>query len=232
MNRYFNTPFLFSLLIYFFLAIPSLYGQNIITGTIQFPNIGNVPSVRVYCCGRKIKPFTHDETKRIIFDIPKNPAQQRFYILITDTIVSEKRNTPGLSIQNTIDHLKVPSDKPYKLYCVERPILSHDQSSINERQPIWSIRQERLPRNGYIPDDAIIIRYHPHCVAQLEGGTPYALPTIIIKNNIVNLLGSEQKLYDYSNALIIASIDSDTIHADIQQEIKHDNHRITVSPSA
>ena len=56
----------------------------------------------------------------------------------------------------------------------------------------------------------------------LNGGSKLELPAIIIKHNVIDLMGSEEKLHEASVKLQIASLDTDTIHTPTKREIKQD----------
>ena len=66
--------------------------------------------------------------------------------------------------------------------------------------------------DGRIPDETIIIRYNPDYVQALEGGNNIEFPKIIIKPDILKLVGSEAKLHELSNSWFLAALNTDTIH--------------------
>ena len=82
---------------------------------------------------------------------------------------------------------------------------------------------------GKIPDDTIIVCYDPEYVDKLEGGTNIDLPRIIIKDNILELVGSEDKLHELSTTLLLSSLDSDSMHSKIEHEVKQNNQTMLVA---
>ena len=65
----------------------------------------------------------------------------------------------------------------------------------------------------------------------LEGGSSIQLPRIVIKDNVIELAGSESALADSSIKLLLSSLDTDAIHATITQEVKQDyqHKRVTIT---
>ncbi len=85
----------------------------------------------------------------------------------------------------------------------------------------WAIRQLELQLpDGRIPDETIIIRYHPDYVYALEGGNNIEFPKIIIKPDILKLVGSEAKLHELSNKWFLAALNTDTIHDTAPAQIR------------
>ncbi|MDP3889443.1 MAG: hypothetical protein Q8Q25_02800 [bacterium] len=201
------------------LATYTVHASGLIVGTIQFPKIlSTVPIIRVYTCGKKI-PYhlceTNDESKQFTFRIPALIDQQKFILLITDKVHFE---TIHENI-NVIEYLKVLPGQAYKFYELTLITEKTSGSEKNEHEYRWDIKETKLV-NGRIPDETIIICYDPTCIDSLSGGSPFELPTIKVKGDVLKEFGSEKNLHDLSNTLLLASIDSDTIHADIQQEVK------------
>jgi hypothetical protein len=190
-------------------------------GTIQFPReLQELPEVRMYHCGHKIKPEYHDTNKYISFAIPGD--RQRFYfdLIITPTIGYK------LHEHNTIRYLTIPPDQPYKWYRIllVKKVRSESKKGESVVSPYgWEIHKLFF---GYgsdrrIPDDAIIICYNPDFVEDLKGGNAIDLPTVLIKSNIVDLVGSEHSLHEKSIEMLLSSLDFNTLHATIEQEIHH-----------
>ena len=66
-----------------------------------------------------------------------------------------------------------------------------------------------------------VIKYDPKLVGHLEGGSGVELPKIMMASNILELVGSKEKLRDLSDSYILSALDLDTVHARCEQEIKH-----------
>lgn len=200
-------------------------------GTVQFPkDIKIIPPVRVYCAGNKIKAETNDTAKRITFAVPsEDKRRSHFTLIITETIQFE-------SEENTIKYLKIKSGQSYKFYSLElvkKEMHSDDtEGYLKPKEPTyeWVVQEQKISLiDGHIPDDAIIICFKPDYVKSLEGGNAVEFPKIIIKNDILQLAGSEAKLDDLSIKLLLSSLDSDAIHANLQQEVKQDYQRTRIT---
>jgi hypothetical protein len=210
-------------------------------GTIQFPNeLKKVPNVRVYCGGNRITSQTLDAAKQATFTLPfEERRRTTFSLLITETIQFQPEEGT-----NTIQYLKINPEQTYKFYVLEliKTELKHNADDFfnadrlksnasnqnNQMTYAWKIIEHTL-LNGRIPDDAIIICYNPEYIENLSGGNAVELPHIYIKDNVINLAGSEAKLHDASAALLLSSLDTDAIHATIHQEVKHESQRTRVT---
>lgn len=175
-------------------------------GTIQFPfSVNVVPDLRIYDSGTIVKTEINYNNKCISFSLPKNGYQKHFYILIVEA---------DNLYQPAIEHLNIDPKKPYKLYSIE---------CIEQKNGLckWSIKRQALP-SGRVPDTAMIICYDPAYVDQLVGGTNVELPRIIIKEDILNLVGSEDALHSRSHELLLACLGTDAIHQPIALSVKRD----------
>ena len=212
--------------------IPSKAIKTLFKGTIQFPHtISIIPNVRIYSAGYKIKNET--TAHGLSFEFPEEKNRKKFTILVT-----EKIDFMAEPESNTIQYLKIPRGQSYKYYSVVSlkngdEILSDATNNGKKNvtpQFEWRIAEETLPyADGRILDDTIIICFNPSYVDRLEGGGPLELPKIVVKKNIVQLAGSEDNLHDATTALLLSSLDTDTIHGNIQQEKKdYQRTRITM----
>lgn len=186
-------------------------------GTIQFPHmLESIPDVRIYCAGNKIKCENQQESRRISFGIADERHRSVFHLLITNKINVE-------SEENTVKYLKSPTS--YKLYRLQ---LTQKEGFGEDPQYCWDIRELQLGKNKRLPDDTIIVFYNPAYVDKLKGGNAIELPTIHIKSNILDLVGSEKKLHEVSNEMLLASLDYEPIHARIKQELQTNYQQKTI----
>lgn len=187
-------------------------------GSIQFPmNTKNIPSVRIYYAGIKRPTAIEPSSKQLSFDIPESQIRNTFYLVISNDIefITEK---------NTPQFLKVVNKCPYKLFIMEfqpnSEALKHLGAKIDaEQMGNWNVTQKTLPDDLRIPDNAIIIRYHPDLVKSVEGGNGLALPKIILDANILTQLTNDE-LQDVSAHILLSSLNTDTIHARQTTDIK------------
>lgn len=214
--------------------------QSLFIGTIQFPaSIQKVPGIRIYCSGHKITCETNDETKQLLFSIPEINDSKKNFLLITEALQFEVE-------ENTVKYIKTAHKTPYKLYSLElRKLVLHTGEEIvneNERDGArlhmaepettysWLVEEAQLDSTtGKVPDNTIIVCYTPDYIDHLEGGTSIELPRIIIKENLLEIAGSEQNLHDSATRLLLSVIDYDTLHKKIELEVKNDHqHNKTI----
>ena len=238
-----NHPkFVVSLIFLILATAPAgLFARSLLMGTVQFPHIiDQLLPRRVYYAGKIVR--SDIDARRMLFEIPRGTRQNRFYILITEEISYQLKDLlePD-GKQNTIDYLKVIPDQTYKFYVLD---LIQDIPPFNQSTSIatlknknlvsttptyhWEIREELLPETGEIPDAAIIICYFPEFVAGLKGGSNLELPTIVLRSDMLERAGSQDKLYEESIKLQLSSINSDTIHAPTKCETRSDKQRMLI----
>jgi hypothetical protein len=208
---------------------PMLFGL-----TVQFPyHLTNTPAIRMYCGGNKLKAEVDNKGKKLMFAIPEDRYQTFFTLLITEEIQFS-------TFENTVRYLKVDPKKPYKFYtlALKERIIPQDITTLCEfpKQPkeirteyTWDVKEIDLPyADGRIPDMTVILCYNPAFVDAITGGNAVELPTIKIKKNILSLVGSESNLHDASVEMILSSLDYDTLHSTLKQEVRHNISAKTV----
>ncbi len=197
------------------------YGREkvLVMGSIQYPmEIEKIPLLRIYCGGNKIKCETSHDNKKLTFAFNEYRGQSEYYILVAEQIEFITEN-------NVVLYLKIPMQIPYKLYVVKRipsEIQKKNPAGLNELDIAyqWDIQEVRLTEERRIPDNAIIICDNPHHIAEVLGGvagseksTAYELPKVVMRSDLLQIVGSEKKLHEYADMLRLAAIDSDTIHS-------------------
>lgn len=208
---------------------PAYAAKTLFMGAIQFPkSLFTMPDLRIYYGGNIIKYEKNLGNNSISFSFPDDKRRTEFYVLVTETIKFS-------AIDNTIEYIKIPTNQAYKFYTLNLIKTENNDPTpeqLKSKQDLatytWTIAETAL-KNGRIPDDAIIVCYTPQYVKSVEGGSAIALPKIIIKDNVLELAGSEDKFMDSSIALLLSSLDTDAIHANIHQEVKQDyQHKRTI----
>jgi hypothetical protein len=211
----------------------SLHGfgeKSLFIGNIVFPStLEMVPSIRVYYAGRKIVCETDDCGKKVTFSIPEHKQRTFFFMLITSDI-------EFCSHENTVPFLKLKKNCSYKFFVMEmiqvevpkkkkKPWANPFEKNI---EYAWAIRQLelQLPDNR-IPDETIIVCYNPDYIYSLEGGNNIEFPKIVIKPDILKIVGSEAKLHELSNKWFLAALNTDTIHDTPSAEILMNPHSKT-----
>jgi len=194
-------------------------------GCIQYPPITKVPLTRIYTFGKKIAFQLCEivnESYQFIFRIPQIMHTKIYYLLITTRIHKK------MISNNTVDYLKILPDQSYIFY--KLTLIEHVDEGGNKTYT-WLIEPESLDKvTGRIPDEAIIVCCDPCHVAGLSGGSAFELPTINLKSDLIRLLGSEELLQTDANRLLLSSIDSDTVHATINQKIRQKSHVTLIAP--
>lgn len=208
-------------------------------GRVQFPStIQRLPSLRMYYSGSIIDCEPDADGKYLSFALPKSPTQRKFYLLVAEAISFElvKSLQPDFPI-NTAEYCKVERNAPYRLFeleLVEEKAEEKDQKQASKTHAAstfsWHVNEHMLIHEDQrIPDMTIIMLYNPNFVDTLKGGTAFELPTIHLKKNLIELAGSEKKLHELSDALLINSLDSDALHNTIEKHVKVDNYRALVA---
>jgi hypothetical protein len=232
-----------SILSLFLIAIFSSYcyeEKTLFMGKIQFPlSINIIPSIRVYYAGKKITTEIDEEGKRVLFSVPEQKNRTFFYLLVTPEI-------QFVSKENTIEYLKLKSHLPHKFYALE--LISSEEVQPNKRAKFsltsldnaafamatttkhhWEIKELSLNiLSGRIPDETIIICFDPSYVQKLEGGNIVEFPKIVLKPDLINILGSEKKLHELSTKWFLAALNTDTIHEPFSSEIKLSGQNKTI----
>ena len=192
-------------------------------GKIKFPvTVAVTMPVPIFYDGRSIKAEAHPSPHQITFDVPWVRGQQAVYLLITEKN-PEKVYKPLLdekSLANTIDYLKIASTQSYKLY--KLTVISQSDSVV------WNVDQVELPANGQIPDQTIIVLYFPELVETVEGGNRLELPAIILRDDMLSLVPSEEDLLAQLVKVQLSSIDISTIHTPIKHVVQQNPTRTIV----
>ena len=174
-------------------------------GTMEFPSsIKTIPSMRVYYGGNKIK--TEQRNQALSFSIPRDNSLKQVYMLITPKImpINAKNKTEDLMV-NTVDHLSVPNEQAYKFY---RLTLT-----TNDGKEQWHIAAELdLNKDRYIPDNTIIILWHPDNIDSLTEMNGAYLPKVCCSDNTRTLFGSEQGLHEFATMTLLEAMNSDPFH--------------------
>lgn len=213
------------------LSSQTAFAHSLLMGTIQFPqSLSTVPTIRVYCAGKIIPCSVDQKTKTLTFSIPKYAQQHHFNLVITEKVrfgfsPTKYEDKPA----NTPSYLKLEQKQPYLYYSL---LLTPEFTESESAQLTyrWRIRPESLSTERKIPDDAIIVCCDANWIAGIDSSNSFEFPTIEIKPDLLELAGSQEKLREASARLMLAALDSDTMHAlATPQEMKQDKNRITIA---
>lgn len=213
------------------LSSKTSYAHSLLMGTIQFPqSVDTVPTIRIYCAGKIIPCSVDQKNKTLTFNIPKFTQQHHFNLVITEKIgfgyaPTKYEDKPS----NTPSYLTLEQKQPYLLYSL---LLTPEFSDAQDAQFRfrWRVRPETLAADRKIPDDAIIVCCDANWIAGIDSANSFEFPKIEIKPNLLELAGSQEQLRQASARLMLAALDSDTMHAtQAPLEVKQDKNRITIA---
>lgn len=204
--------------------------KGIFYGSVQFPNsLEMVPNLRVYYAGNIITCEPNEGTKQQSFSISEQRNRSFFYML-----VATAGDIEFCSPDNTIPYLRLKKDRPYKFYTLELTMSPSTSKKRKLNDPgfeyVWNTKEIDLVSitGGKIPDDTIIIGYHPAYVKGFEGGSMVEFPKLVIKPNAAKLAGSEAKLYEQSDKWFLAALNTDTIHGTPKSELRFNPQSKTI----
>ncbi|MFC1842625.1 hypothetical protein ACFLYU_03135 [Candidatus Dependentiae bacterium] len=198
------------------------FDKNLFVGNILFPQtITKIPQISLYRRGLKIQAETENACKKVQFTISEDKECKRFYVLITPYLQPQIED-------NTVKCLKIEAAQSYKLYEIKLFVTQDTRATStftkntqkSKESYFWQIRERKIREDRAIPDDALIVIFNPDYVEKLEGGNDLELPKIIIKNNVLELAGSEKKLQAEADELLMASLDLNILHTKPTSEIK------------
>jgi len=197
--------------------------QTVIMGSIQFPTaITEVPHVRIYYAGNKIRSEIDHYLRRAIFSLPTNRTCKTFYLVICEHI------QPHTQEENLVRYLKIKPNTPYKMYRLDLiQVPSKDPKRPHAYEREWQIREVRVATDGRIPDYAIIVCYNPDFIGELEVSSHLELPVIKIRPDILTIVGSQEAFQLVSLQALLSSLENDLIHAWATSDVKQ-NYQKTI----
>ncbi|MFC1845592.1 hypothetical protein ACFLX2_00515 [Candidatus Dependentiae bacterium] len=208
------------------------FPSTVLPCTIEFPKVvKDVPQVCIYHEGERFACEIDKEGKRVCFTIPVDRGCTTFHLLVTSNLQCES------SEENTVQYLKTDSEQPYKFYkmkLVRALRKRYCVPSEKNKKPIedrWEVSQKELGKEGRIPDEAIIVLLNAEYVDNLKADKGFELPTIVIKNNVLEIAGSESKLHDNAIKLLLSSLDYNPLHSTNQVHTKQEKQKIIIAMS-
>lgn len=188
------------------------------SGSMKFPLLlKKVPSVRVYWSGHRIACSVDEQTKTVNFSIPGLASQHGLYLVIAKDICLK-------SDHNVVFYLYLKKQSPYKFYYLQRK--GHYDEATRRMKLGWNVKElallEDTEGNLRLPDDAIVIYYEPKFIEGLDtlSDNPLDLPRINVVDDILSLVGSEKLLHSTSDTLLCTALTMDTIHRELDQDIR------------
>lgn len=173
----------------------------------------------IYFDGNNIKTVLNKQKTRIDFELPRSRGDdQTYYLLITEQVIPvAKRAYDGLVIVNTIDYLKVPTDKSYRLYQLQFKTETIKGIQGQEYISYWDVTEMVLPENGRIPPKTVIVLHIPDLVDSFEsGGSSLTWPTLYLQT----LKKQTEDFMDRLTKIYFTAVDLNTVHTCINTQIK------------
>ncbi len=195
-------------------------------GAIKFPTgIEIKEPIEVFYAGERIPTEIEKDAHLVSFALLENIMRNTFCLLICNDIET-------VSEQNTIKFQRVCKDRPYKLYVLKfhpnKDLLKSTTDIDINAQGAWEITQKALQDDMRIPDNAIIVQYHPHLVEKVQGGNALELPKIVLNEQVLQQFTTDE-LHEAQVNFVLSSIDVRTYHAQQDVRTKSDFKNKTIS---
>lgn len=187
-------------------------------GTIEFPrSLKMIFPYKIFYEGQQVK--TEVEDNRLLFTIPINrPMISRFFILFVEDPYYVLKEADCTVLQNTVDYLK--SGTTYRIF------------ELRAVGGSWHVQEYLLPESLIIPDNTIIVYMPPAYIDTLTGGTGREFPRVMIKENILDLLGgSLDELKRKAEALAMESIHMNSLHVPVREVTRVAGNKRIVVPT-
>jgi hypothetical protein len=188
-------------------------------GTIEFPrSLKSIPSYEIFYEGQKIP--TEIDGNKLLFTIPINRIQQRFFIIFMEKPSFSMKESGQCGQQNTVDYLMLNEGVVYRIF---------------ELKPFgnsWLCEEYLLPDKLIVPDNTIFVYIPPLYIDTLVGGNRFELPRIVIKHNILELLGgSLEELQKKADELSIEAINFNALHVPVKETVRMAGNKRIVVPT-
>lgn len=203
--------------------------QTLFMGTIQWPMaLKKIPSMRFYHAGHQLIGEINNETRQITYTVPESRD-----IAIVTFIIAEPQNIkPQMAEDNTIQHLTIVKNAPYKCFQAMRITVEPETTGhTNKATPTesWRVEQRQLHEDGNLPDNALIICCNPDSISEISGGNSIDLPTISISSDVLTKAGSEEALHEAFDAFLITCLNLDTLHTKLTFDVKQHQEKKLVA---
>jgi len=204
--------------------------QTLFMGTVQWPTtLKKIPSMRFYHAGHQLIGEINNETRQITYTVPES----RNIDIVTFIIAEPQNIKPLMAEDNTIQHLTIVKNSPYKCFQAMRittdPTTTLGLSNKTSPTESWRIEKRKLHEDGKLPDNALIICCNPDFVDDLSGGNSIDLPTLHICSDILTKVGSEEALHEASDTILITCLNLDTLHTKLTFDVKQHQEKKLVA---
>lgn len=188
-------------------------GNSLLLGTIQFPRdlkqaIEDVP---VIYHGDPATTQLDQTNKAITFCVPRESSQFTFKLLIVEpqhiepvSLTSKYQTEPT----NLVAYHKIKAGSSYRYFnLMLLPEISKNKDGINAISYSWRVREERIPHEGRIPDDAVIMHAVPDWVGTVIAGSGFNFPTVQMRSDLERYAGSSEEFKKKLGEIALARLD-------------------------
>ncbi len=186
--------------------------STLLLGTIQFPqNLKQeIQDVHILYRGDPAPTQIDQTNKNITFSLFRESTQFSFKLLIAEpqsieqSFLTSKYQTEPT---NLVAYQRIKKGKPYRYFMLTFiPEISKDAT--RHITYTWHIQESRISdKNVRIPDDAIIMHLVPEWVDTLSAGSGFNFPTIQMREDLIQLTGSEERFKKKLSEIALARID-------------------------
>lgn len=192
---------------------------KILKGSIKVnENWKNAPEFKIFFAGQET---INNKEGFYSFNLKNNEDDlKKVSILIC------KELNPNFKGINTIKHLNINSDKPYKFFSFEqKEIIDDETKKVTDK--VWDKREKTIAEKNFIvPKNCILILINPKYVETVENWNVkiddnfIKLPQIILNNNF-----KEKIVQNQAAKSILRSLDFSTVHKNISKKTKTDDKK-------
>lgn len=188
--------------------------QAVYFGTIQMPtNCVLASGIRVWHEGKALRTDFDPLSEKVSFEVSIDSDTRFFYLVISHQLSFQTQD-------NTVTHFEIVAGGSCKMYCLE---LTKNGAG----QLVWEIQQLKKMITP-IPVEAVVVYCPAEYVQEVVSTSSIEFPKIVLKNNLIELLGSAEKLDDILAWVRLHAIDYDPVHETVKREIKKQDSSKTI----
>ena len=196
--------------------------STLLLGTIQFPRSfkQEIQEVPILYRGDPAPTQVDQANKNITFSLLRESSQFSFKLLIAEPqSIEQKLLTSDYQADPTnltVGSQHVKSKQKYRYFMLTFvPDISKDAT--RHITYTWHIQETLLDKDRKIPDDAIIMYSVPHWVDKLYVTSGFNFPTIQMREDIIQLTGSEEEFKKKLNEIACARMDTKLFEGEKQK---------------
>lgn len=187
--------------------------STLLLGTIQFPRdlTEAIVDVPIIYHGDPASTQIDQTNKAITFCVPRENSQFTFKLLIVEpqhiepvSLTSKYQAEPT----NLVAYHKVKFGSAYRYFTLMLvPEIKKDKNGLNLVTYSWKVREERIPHEGRIPDDAVIMHAVPEWVDSVVASNGFNFPTVQMRSDLMQCAGSSAEFKKKLGEIALARLD-------------------------